>query len=26
LEIAQWRWKRVRGSWKLNYGNFTRVS
>src|SRR5207245_7462554 len=23
LEIAPWLWKRVRGSWKLNYGNFT---
>src|SRR5438094_9272910 len=23
LEIAPWPWKRVRGSWKLNYGNFT---
>ena len=23
LEMAPWLWKRVRGSWKLNYGNFT---
>src|SRR5204862_3949939 len=23
LEIAQWLWKRVHGSWKLHYGNFT---
>src|SRR6266566_8346091 len=23
LEITQWLWKRVRGSWNLNYGNFT---